>query len=107
MNARNLLLATTLGSLMLLTGCVNSLEISPTRLESVRAGMTRDEVLLLLGLPQRQESYGSTEFLIYSTDGRSTTALLDFTPIAVVDGRVTGTGRELYDAVVQAHSRHG
>jgi len=35
MNARNLLL----GSLMLMTGCVNSLELSPTRLESVRAGM--------------------------------------------------------------------
>ena len=37
----------------------------------------------------------------------STTALLDFIPIAVADGRVTGTGRKLYDAVVQAHTRYG
>jgi hypothetical protein len=67
--------------------------------------MTRDEVLQIMGPPQRQEIYGSTEFLIYSTDGRSTAALLDFTPIAIVDGRVTGTGRSLYEAVVQVHSK--
>jgi len=59
-----------------------------------------------LGPPQRQERHGSTEFLIYSTDGTSPTALLDFTPIAIVDGRVTGTGRSLYQAVVEAHSKH-
>jgi hypothetical protein len=67
--------------------------------------MTRDEVLQIMGPPQRQEIYGATEFLIYSTDGRSTTALLDFTPIAIVDGRVTGKGRSLYEAVVQANSK--
>jgi hypothetical protein len=66
--------------------------------------MTRDQVLELLGPPQRQEMHGLTEFLIYSTDGKSATALLDFMPIAIVDGRVTGTGRSLYEAVVQAHS---
>jgi hypothetical protein len=56
-----------------------------------------------MGPPQRQETYGATEFLIYSTDGTSNTALLNFTPVAIVDGRVTGTGRVLYDAVVEAH----
>jgi hypothetical protein len=87
-------------------GCTNPASTQATRLESVRAGMTRQEVLEIMGPPQRQEVYGSTEFLIYASDGMSTTALLDFTPIALVDGRVTGTGHKLYDAVVQAHTRY-
>ena len=90
--------------LILLTGCTNPSSMQAARLDSVRPGMTRDEVLEIMGPPQRQEIHGSTEFLIYSTDGRSTTALLDFIPIAIVDGRVTGTGRSLYEAVVQAHA---
>ena len=90
--------------LILLTGCTNPSSMQAARLDSVRPGMTRDEVLEIMGPPQRQEIHGSTEFLIYSTDGRSTIALLDFIPSAIVDGRVMGTGRSLYEAVVQAHS---
>ena len=86
-------------------GCANSGTMQVERLDSIRAGMTREEVLDILGPPQRQETHGSTEFLIYSTDGTSSTVLLDFTPIAIVDGRVTGKGRSLYEAVVQAHSK--
>jgi hypothetical protein len=85
-------------------GCADLAGMRTGSLASVRAGMTREEVIAILGAPQRQETYASTEFLIYSTDGASTTALLDFTPIAIVDGRVTGTGRSLYDAVKQVHN---
>ena len=90
-----------------LAGCADlaSIPSQQDKLASVHAGMTREEVVALMGPPQRQEVYGGTEFLIYSSDGRSQTALLDFTPIALVNGRVTGTSRTLYDAVVQAHSR--
>jgi len=91
--------------LFVLNGCTDPNSTLPASLDSVRTGMTRDEVLQIMGPPQRQEIYGSTGFLIYSADGRSTTALLDFTPIAIVDGRVTGKGRSLYEAVVQAHSK--
>jgi outer membrane protein assembly factor BamE (lipoprotein component of BamABCDE complex) len=90
---------------LLLSGCANPATMRTSNLESVRAGMTRDQILEIMGPPQRQETYGSTEFWIYSTDGTSNTALLDFTPIAIVEGRVTGAGRKLYDAVVQAHSQ--
>ena len=91
--------------LPVLGGCANPTGMQAGRLDGVRAGMTREELLQLLGAPQRQEAYGATEFWIYSTDGTSTTALLDFTPVAIVDGRVTGTGRTLYDAVVRAHTK--
>lgn len=95
------------GGLLLLfaSGCTNLTTVQAEKLDSVRVGMTRDELLALMGSPQRQEIHGSTEFWIYSSDGSSPTALLDFAPIAIVNGRVTGTGRSLYDAVVKAHAR--
>ena len=40
-----------------------------------------------------------TEFLIYAADDHS---ILDFIPIAIVGGRVTGIGRHVYDHVVRA-----
>jgi SmpA/OmlA family protein len=104
---RNLILWAALWAMILLAGCANTAGMTAAKLDDVRAGMTREEVLAILGSPQRHETYGSTQFMIYSTDGTSNTALLDFTPIAVVDGRVTGTGRRLYDAVVQAHTKDG
>jgi hypothetical protein len=91
-------------SLAVQSGCVEPAAIQSEKFSAIRAGMARQEVLEVLGPPQRQEIYGPTEFLIYSTDGMSHTALIDFTPIAIVDGHVTGTGRSLYAAVVEAHS---
>ena len=84
-------------------GCAEPAAIQSEKLDAVRVGMVRQEVLEILGPPQRQEIYGETEFLIYSTDGTSHTALIGFTPIAIVDGRVTGTGRSLYAVVVEPH----
>jgi hypothetical protein len=72
---------------------------------NVEVGMSESQVLALMGQPQRRESQGGTEFLIYATDDRSTTVLLNFIPIAVVDGRVTGIGRHVYDHVVRAKTR--
>ena len=83
-------------------GCLDPAAIPIANLSKIRPGMTREEVIATLGDPQRQEMYASTEFLIYSTDGTSNTALLNFTPVAIVDGHVTGTSRVLYDAVVRA-----
>ena len=103
LNRRKIALSCALWAMMPQSGCTNPATIPVANLPYIRAGMTREEALALMGTPQRQETYGSTEFLIYSTDGSSNTALLNFTPIAIVDGRVTGTGRTVYDAVVQAN----
>jgi hypothetical protein len=104
LSARNLPLWPALWAMMVLGGCATSAEMTAANLGDVKPGMAREEVLAMIGPAQREERYGSIEFLIYSTDGTSTIALLNFTPIAIVDGRVTGTGRQLYDAVVQAHA---
>ena len=98
---------------VLLNGCAdpaaipagNLTQIQPRQIQpgQIHPGMTRQEVLAALGPPERQEIYGTTEFLIYSADGNTDTAQPNFIPVAIVDGRVTGTGRAFYDAMVQAN----
>jgi hypothetical protein len=92
-------------ALVLLGACINPEESPASKLASVQVGMTREEVVALLGAAQMIEHYGDTEFLFYSGGGASSTALSDYTPIAIVDGRVTGTGREIYNAMVEARER--
>jgi len=74
-----------------------------TKLMEVEVGMTQTQVLSILGEPQRRETYGGTEFLIYPTSSNG--SALDVVPIAVVDGRVTGIGRNIYDNVVRSKSQ--
>jgi outer membrane protein assembly factor BamE (lipoprotein component of BamABCDE complex) len=67
----------------------------------LKVGMTRDEVIAIMGTPQKREAYGRTEFLIYRTS-LNTNDPNSFTPIAIVDGRVIGWGRNFYDNAVKA-----
>jgi outer membrane protein assembly factor BamE (lipoprotein component of BamABCDE complex) len=73
-------------------------------LKKVQVGMKRDEVIALMGQPEKQETYGKTEFLIYRTDHTQSDAV-DFTPIAIADGKVVGWGRDVYDTAVQAKAQ--
>jgi hypothetical protein len=68
----------------------------------VQVGMPRDEVLAVMGQPEKREAYGNTEFLIYRMDWRGGTEKDNFTPIAIVDGRVTGWGRNFYDTTMRS-----
>jgi outer membrane protein assembly factor BamE (lipoprotein component of BamABCDE complex) len=68
----------------------------------LQVGMSRDEVLSLMGQPQRREAYGSNEFLIYRTDYRGGNESADFTPVAIVNGKVVGWGRNYYDNVARS-----
>jgi hypothetical protein len=109
LSARLIVLTCALGG-ALQSGCTDPLanpvanltQINPGQ---IHPGMTRQEVLAALGPPQRQEIYGTTEFLIYAADGNTDSA--QFLPVAIVDGRVTGTGRAFYEAIVQASNRGG
>jgi SmpA / OmlA family len=90
-------------------GCTDPAAIPVANLTQIHPGMTRQEVLAAMGPPHRQEIYGTTEFLIYSADGNTDGPQSNLIPVAIVDGRVTGTGRAFYDAIVQANNRgaHG
>ena len=67
--------------------------------------MAQKEVLAIMGEPHRRETYGSTEFLVYPSNDGDKTALLDYVPIAIVAGRVTGLGRNLYNTVVRSKTQ--
>jgi hypothetical protein len=60
-------------------------------------GMTREEVIATMGKPQIREAYGKTEFLIYRTDLPVPAGNADFTPVALMNGKVTSWGRKPYD----------
>jgi len=82
-------------------GCEGWQSGSHTRaLMKVQVGMSRDEVIALMGQPQKREAYGKTEFLIYRTDFAGTGEAENFTPIAIADGKVVGWGRNYYDNAV-------
>ena len=69
----------------------------------VEVGMTQNQVVSILGEPRMREAYGGTEFLIYRTGSHSTPD--ELMPIAIVNGRVTGIGRNVYDNVVRSKAQ--
>jgi SmpA/OmlA family protein len=85
------------------TGCAETNSNSAgARLMDVEVGMTQNQVVSILGEPERRETYGGTEFLIYPA---SSSSPQNFMPIAVVGGRVTGIGRNVYDNVVRSKTQ--
>src|SRR5262245_53428913 len=73
-------------------GCTT--DINQSRFNKLQVGMTRQEVITVIGNPERRETYCKTEFLVYRDDKV-------FRPIAIVDGKVTDWGRNYYDITVR------
>jgi outer membrane protein assembly factor BamE (lipoprotein component of BamABCDE complex) len=71
-------------------------------LMKLQLGMSKEEVLSIMGTPQRQESYGDTEVLFYTTDEFSDRKETD-TPLTITRGRLVGWGHLDYERVVRAH----
>src|SRR5262249_10194036 len=74
---------------------------SSTNIGDVEVGMSQDQVLTIMGQPSMRESYGGTEFLIY------TSATGSSIPIGIVSGKVTSIGRAAYDIVVRSTAQSG
>jgi hypothetical protein len=86
-----------IAAVFLVGGCAQ-LQSSVNAFNTVRLreGMTHDEVIATMGKPQIREARGKAEFLIYRTDPIGTEKA-DFTPVVLVNGKVTGWGRKIYD----------
>jgi hypothetical protein len=78
-------------------GCssANDAYMSPARSRAmtthITAGMPREDVVVLLGQPAKQQVVGKTELLTYQPDW----SLMDasaYNPIAIQDGKVVGRG---------------
>jgi hypothetical protein len=71
----------------------------------LKIGMSKEQVLTLMGDPYKTESYRiegtSLEFWLYLTEGRDiyvrTLGNSNFTPLAFEDNTLTGWGRNYYD----------
>jgi hypothetical protein len=63
---------------------------------TIRVGMGRAEVVSLLGAPHQIEKSGSIEFLFYHAPPLMKAGTTGSNPIAIVEGKVIGTGLIYY-----------
>jgi hypothetical protein len=62
----------------------------------LQIGMSRDQVVALLGSPRVVETYGSVEFWLYPPDTAEDQTRAFFA-VGLVNERVTGWGADYYD----------
>jgi len=63
-------------------------------------GMDRDQVISALGIPDKREVYGTSEYLIYNTDcGNMNMETRNVTPILLENNKVVGWGRNYFDNI--------
>ena len=72
------------------------------KLMQLNVGMSRDEVLSILGTPDKREVYGEIEFLIYVTNYHAYYEKERTTPILIKSGKVVGWGRNYYDDAIKS-----
>jgi hypothetical protein len=84
---------------LLIAGCgPTTNNINNSNINKLQVGMTREEVIAVMGNPEKREVYGRTEFLMYTTGN------FTLTPIAIIDGRLLGWGRRYYDDTIKANA---
>jgi hypothetical protein len=76
---------------LLIAGCgPTTNNINNSNINKLQVGMKREEVIAIMGNPEKREVNGRTEFHMYTTGN------FTLTPIAI-DGRLLGWGRRYYD----------
>jgi len=84
---------------LLIAGCgPTANNITNSNINKLQVDMTREEVIAIMGNPEKREVHGRTEFLMYTTGN------FTLTPIAIVDGRLLGWGRRYYDDTIKANA---
>ncbi|MHB9020118.1 MAG: DUF3192 domain-containing protein [Minisyncoccota bacterium] len=68
------------------------------KLNQLEVGMSKQQVIEIMGNPYRREAYSNTEYLLYATDrwNRSSDDAYAFTPIAIENGKVVGWGSNYF-----------
>jgi hypothetical protein len=87
---------------LLAVGCGTQTSYRGKGLLKLQLGMTRDEVLSVMGRPQRQEIYGDSEVLFYTT-GDVGNPTEDTTPLMLVGGQLVGLGHLDYESFLRSH----
>ena len=93
-------------ALLLINGCGIAYQIQSRTTNDnfmqLNVGMSRDEVLSILGTPYKREVYDDREFLIYKTNHVARSEKERFTPILLKSGKVIGWGRNYYDDTIKS-----
>ena len=62
--------------------------VNRSSLDKLQVGMSRQQAIDIMGEPHSREAYASDEYLFYMTENTG-----EMTPVAIVDGKVAGWGR--------------
>ena len=84
-------------------GCSSEESIRGKSLMKLQIGMSKEEVLSIMGKPQRQETHGDSEILFYTT-GSAADMQEDTTPLTIIGGRLVGWGRLDYERALRSES---
>ena len=94
---------------LLINGCASNsmmpwgIEKARNNLMKLEIGMSKQEVIEIMGMPYNREAYstpdGPLDFLIYLTKYTYSGSIpdSDTTPVCLLNGKVTGWGRNFYE----------
>ena len=71
-------------------------------IRKVEIGMTREEVIDMVGIPAEQQVVDGTEFLFYYVDWINKSAAVERSPVALVNGKVIAMGKSYYQQFLRA-----
>ena len=100
---------------VVLVGCgavkATHIKKNNANLASLTIGMTKAQVLGIMGPPKTTEAYetnsgGSLEYFMYETDYSQGPLAVDaivtrITPVCIIDGKLKGWGRNFYDDTIK------
>ena len=91
-----------------LTGCyLYSLQAPRNRdnLNKLEVGMTKEQILQIMGKPYRREAEGQDEWLLYVTEAPLQRDS-DLTPLLIEDGKLVGWGKNYWTTKEQRYELH-
>ena len=71
-------------------------------IRKIEIGMTREEVINMVGNPTEQQIVDGTEFLFYYVDWINKSAAVERSPVALVNGKVIAMGKSHYEQFLRA-----
>jgi hypothetical protein len=91
-----------------LTACESKRLLSGPELHSfyeIQVGLTRENVIRLLGEPVDRQTIDDTEFLFYYASWMNTARANEHSPLAIVNGTVVAMGETYYRNFLKSHRR--
>jgi hypothetical protein len=88
---------------LLAAGCGTQASYRGKSLMKLQVGMTKEEVLSIMGKPQRHETHGDAEILFYTT-GDAGDPEQDTTPLTIISGRLVGWGHLDYESILRSRN---